>query len=93
LSIWSLFLIPASIAGPICKAVEGITKLNERLKDESVKLGEIIAGKTAGNALIDGSPRFKISGLPFTVENQKQFSLAIGRVEDLAPSKIKDEAS
>lgn len=95
LLILAALTLNLTAATSLCKIVEGWTRLNERLHQEGVTLGQNLAAKLDGDPTIAASVRFQnhSSGLPPRLAAQEEIDGALGAAEEARAGLIGDQGA
>lgn len=94
ITLWAILTIGLYAATPLCKITESWTRLNERLHQEGLLLGESLKGKLDGNTAVTTNPRFvNDGGLRHEIIAQQQIGEGMGAAEAVCPNYIDDTSS
>jgi hypothetical protein len=94
-TLWALLAASLYSATPLCDIVESWTRLNERLHQEGLTLGQNLKNKLDGDPTISARPRFQNhpGGLTPKMAAQQVIDEGLGRVEQISPLRIGDKGA
>jgi hypothetical protein len=93
LLILAALTLNLAAATPLCKIVEGWTRLNERLHQEGVTLGQNLAAKLDGNPSITAHARFQNHPNGPRLAAQEEIDGALGAAEEARAGLIGDQGA